>query len=96
MTEPLKRGRPWPPLLDEVGWTQLIHALVRQRRHMGFSQEEVAHRMQVNEKLISRYECGDRRPSGYTLQSWARVLGCRLALYQPEGMEPYDPDSEQN
>lgn len=41
--------------------------IAEQRKKLGLSQEELAIRLKISQKSISKYERGDRRPSYETL-----------------------------
>lgn len=49
--------------------------IVEQRKKLGLSQEELAKRLKISQKSISKYERGDRRPSYETLLAMSSVFG---------------------
>jgi cro/CI family transcriptional regulator len=46
-----------------------------ERKKLGLSQEELANKVGVSQKSISKYECGTRRPSYETLTLMANLFG---------------------
>ena len=52
-------------------------------RH-GITQSELAHRLNVNQEIISRYETGLRQPPSHRLPLIARALGVEVGeLFTP-------------
>lgn len=49
--------------------------IATERKKLGLSQEELANKLKVSQKSISKYECGTRRPSYETLLSMASLFG---------------------
>ncbi len=52
-----------------------ISKITVERKKMGLSQEELASRLKVSQKSISKYECGTRRPSYETLLEMSKLFG---------------------
>lgn len=46
-----------------------------ERKKLGLSQEELANKIKVSQKSISKYECGDRRPSYEILLAMSSLFG---------------------
>jgi len=67
--------------------TELVHALVRRRRHQGLSQTEVAARMGTSQSAVARLEAtgGDVRMS--TLQRYAAAVGAQVGFAVRGGTE---------
>jgi transcriptional regulator with XRE-family HTH domain len=60
---------------------RLLDALVAQRVREGLTQREVASRMRTTASAISRLENGKlSRPTLTTIENYALVVGCRLAI----------------
>lgn len=49
--------------------------ITEERKKLGLSQEELANRLKISQKSISKYECGARRPSYETLLAMASLFG---------------------
>lgn len=49
--------------------------IAEERKKLGLSQEELATRLKISQKSISKYECGTRRPSYETLLSMSSIFG---------------------
>lgn len=49
--------------------------IAEERKKLGLSQEELANRLKISQKSISKYECGARRPSYETLLAMASLFG---------------------
>ena len=49
--------------------------IAQQRKLLGLSQGELAERVKVSQKSISKYELGDRRPSYETLLAMSELFG---------------------
>lgn len=52
--------------------------IAEERKKMGLSQEELASRLKISQKSISKYECGTRRPSYETLVSMSAIFGVSI------------------
>ena len=66
-----------------------LHPLVVQltdaRNRHAIEQGEVGARLGYDNKVISRWETGDRRPTIFNLQCWAAALGFDLSLVERIG-----------
>lgn len=49
--------------------------IAEERKKLGLSQEELANKLKISQKSISKYECGARRPSYETLLAMASLFG---------------------
>lgn len=63
-------------LRDVVGDLILI------RRKQGLTQDEINHRLGVADRLVSKWECGVRTPSSFSLYCWADALDSRLVVIE--------------
>ena len=52
--------------------------IAEERKKLGLSQEELAKKLKVSQKSISKYECGDRRPSYETLALMSSTFGVSI------------------
>lgn len=59
---------------------ELTKQLVRQRRHLGWTQEKLNYRLGVADRLVNKWECGDKTPSGFNLFCWADAIGAELMV----------------
>ena len=58
----------------------LIQQFIERRRALGLTQEEVNARMGNADRLVSKWECGDRTPTSFNLYCWAEALDTSLTL----------------
>lgn len=74
--------------------------IAEQRKKLGLSQEELAAKLKISQKSISKYECGNRRPSYETLLTMASIFGVSVEYLlgtQDEQEEPvYTNQIERN
>lgn len=59
---------------------QLITQFVSQRHKLGMSQMDLYEKIGVARGLVSKWEVGIRKPSGYLFCVWAEALGCEMWL----------------
>ena len=63
----------------------LASAMIAARARAGFTQEELAEKMQTSQSTIARLESGRTVPSGRTLARFAKATGTRLRIsFEPE------------
>lgn len=58
--------------------SRLRLALVKRRKDMGFTQQELADRLGVSRITVSRRETAESQPTALELALWCRALGLRL------------------
>jgi transcriptional regulator with XRE-family HTH domain len=58
----------------------LAAALISARSKAGFTQEQLAEKMETSQSAIARMESGRALPSGTTLQRFAKATGTRLRI----------------
>jgi transcriptional regulator with XRE-family HTH domain len=56
-------------------WTDIIEELIARREALGISQLELDERLGNASGLVSKWECGMRRPTGFNLACWMQALG---------------------
>ncbi|PKV05747.1 helix-turn-helix protein [Bifidobacterium pseudolongum subsp. globosum] len=54
----------------------ILHLLVRRRRNMGLTQEEIAFRLGITQPAVSAMESGNSSPTLETLGRYANALDC--------------------
>ena len=54
--------------------------LSRVRYAKGQTQEVVNDKIGVADRLVNKWECGDKYPTAYNMANWAESLGCRLVV----------------
>ena len=59
---------------------EVARALIEARRRAGFTQAELAARMQTTQSAVARLESGRVPPSTRTLEKVARATGTRLRI----------------
>ncbi|HFD16866.1 MAG TPA: XRE family transcriptional regulator [Rhodospirillales bacterium] len=64
---------------------RIREVLVRRRRQLGMSQEELDERLGCAERMVSKWECGRHAPTLGTLVAWAEALGLRIELREQHG-----------
>ena len=60
----------------------IIPQFVTRRKELGISQLEMDEIVGVAKGLVSKWECGIRKPSGYLFCIWADALGLTINLQQ--------------
>jgi transcriptional regulator with XRE-family HTH domain len=58
--------------------TYIGENIARIRKDLGISQTELAERMGLYQKAVSRWENQERVPDGYDLVSLAEAMGCTV------------------
>lgn len=53
---------------------ELILALKKERQQNGITAVELSEHLGYTSTLVGRWECGDKRPSLFSLQTWADGL----------------------
>mgnify|MGYP003113267275 CR=1 FL=1 len=65
-------------------YKQLIPQFVKRRKELGLAQSTLDNDMNIARGLISKWEVGIRKPSGFLFCCWAEALDCELILI-PKG-----------
>lgn len=52
--------------------------IAEKRKAFGFSQEQLANKLGVSQKSISKYECGERRPSYEVLLAMSSIFNISI------------------
>ncbi|MGY9013694.1 MAG: helix-turn-helix domain-containing protein [Rhodospirillales bacterium] len=60
---------------DNSFYGRMITALVIRRHLLGISQDDLNEALGFSDRLISKWESGDRRPSAFAFSCWAEGLG---------------------
>ena len=77
----MKSDKPPPHLSQAPDWyRQLILGLRQKRVDLGLSQFDIEMNMGCAQGLVSKWECYDRRPTGYMLALWVHELGLTLHI----------------
>ena len=64
----------------------VVTELVELRHERGLTQEQLNHKLGMSDRLVSKWECGMRTPTGFNLYCWADALGARLGIIRkPNG-----------
>ncbi len=61
-------------------WVDFVDQFRLRRQSIGLTSLELDPVIGVAQGLVSKWECGDKNPSGLMLHCWAQSLGCRLLL----------------
>jgi len=59
---------------------QVIPQFVKIRKDMGISQLEMDEILGVAKGLVSKWECGIRKPSGWLFCCWAEALDAEIVI----------------
>lgn len=59
---------------------QIVEMLRQYRQSQGLSQNDADRLLGGAEGLVSKWECGTRRPSLSSLTAWAQSMDCRITL----------------
>lgn len=71
-----------------------ISKIAIERKKLGLSQEELASRLKVSQKSISKYECGTRRPSYETLLEMSKLFGVSVDYLIDKDAPPDEQEEE--
>src|SRR5687767_14651385 len=71
--------------------TPLLQALSTERKRQGLSQTDMDRRIGLADGLVSKWECGVRRPSLYLLACYAWALDGRLTYVPGTSSAPAPP-----
>lgn len=63
---------------------EVTSQLAKLRYVRGLTQEVVNERIGVADRLVNKWECGDKNPSGFNLMCWCEVLNCKLMAVPDE------------
>ena len=58
----------------------VIHPMIERRKLLGMTQEELNHKIGVADRLVSKWECGTRRPTSFNLLCWAEALNGEIVF----------------
>jgi len=68
------------PDSNEKYHLELIQQLIKRRELLKISQRQLGENIGVTDYLLSKWEGGHRRPTGFLLWCWAESLGVKLVL----------------
>ena len=68
---------------------KLITQFVSKRHELGLSQMDLDEKIGVARGLVSKWEVGIRKPSGFLFCIWAESLECELILQKKEKNASY-------
>lgn len=60
--------------------SDIVKPMVKQRKRLGMTQDEVNAKLGVADRLVSKWECGARTPTSFNLYCWAEVLEGQLVF----------------
>ena len=63
----------------------IVSQFISRRNDLGVSQDEVDERMGNCDRLVSKWECGQRTPTSFNLYCWAIALGGVIDFLANEG-----------
>ncbi|MEC7754023.1 helix-turn-helix transcriptional regulator [uncultured Roseivirga sp.] len=58
----------------------VVSQLVQRRRDLKMTQEELNYKLGVADRLVSKWECGDRTPTAFHLYCWSDALNGHLVF----------------
>lgn len=62
----------------------LVQQLIAARRQRKLRQEDLDRMIGCADRLVSKWECGVRRPSAYFLLLWAQALEVKLTVHMDD------------
>ncbi len=65
-------------------YKRFLTLLREKRKHLGFTQEQVAERLQTTQSFISKCERGERRLDVIELKAWCNTLNISLSDFVSE------------
>jgi len=65
-------------------YEQLIPQFVQRRKELGITQSTLDNDMNIARGLVSKWEVGIRKPSGFLFCCWAEALDCEIILKPKE------------
>ncbi|MEQ9297611.1 MAG: helix-turn-helix transcriptional regulator [Cyclobacteriaceae bacterium] len=71
---------PFPTLTRQDFLKKMVIQLVRRRKQLGLTQEELNYKIGVADRLIGKWECGMRTPNSFNLLCWAEALNAEFIL----------------
>lgn len=63
----------------------VVKQLVDARHKAGMTQEMLNDALGIADRLVNKYECGIKSPSGFILYCWADALGCDVKIERRDG-----------
>lgn len=73
--------------LGKKFYKEIIPQFVAAREKLGYTQATVDEILGVARGLVSKWEVGIRKPSGYLFCCWADALGCQITLTERKDHE---------
>tara|TARA_R100000781_G_C4069478_1_gene123971 strand:+ start:10 stop:240 length:231 start_codon:yes stop_codon:yes gene_type:complete len=70
--------------LGKKFYEQLIPQFVQRRKELGITQSTLDNDMNIARGLVSKWEVGIRKPSGFLFCCWAEALDCEIILKPKE------------
>jgi DNA-binding transcriptional regulator YiaG len=67
-------------------FADVITQLREERYKQGLTQERMNSKLGIADRLINKWECGIKSPSGFSLYCWADALDCDI-LIVPRGKD---------
>jgi len=61
-------------------YKEVIPQFVKRRNELGYTQTSLDAHMNIARGLVSKWETGIRKPSGFLFCCWAEALGCDLII----------------
>lgn len=65
----------------------VVRQLIKRRKNLGITQDQLNHVLGVADRLVSHWECGVRSPTAFHLYCWADALKSELIII-PKGYMP--------
>lgn len=70
--------------LGKKFYEQLIPQFVQRRKELGITQSTLDNDMNIARGLVSKWEVGIRKPSGFLFCCWANALECHIKIKPKE------------
>ena len=74
-----------------VAYLPFIRKILAARRHsIGLTQDDLNEQLGYADRLVSKWECGDRNPSTFAFECWIDTLKIDVAELLRESKEQYE------
>lgn len=57
-----------------------LSLLIKQREKLNLTRAQLDERLGLSQRMVSKWERGDRQPTAANLERWARALGMQVIL----------------
>ena len=77
--------------VEIVEYLPFIRKILTAKRHsIGLTQDDLNERLGYADRLVSKWECGDRNPSTFAFECWTKTLNIDVNELLRESKEQYE------